>query len=131
MADPFDGPEIATLAVGVLSLVGVLISVLYGRRASSNARQAKEQVQNDHEVNLRDDIDGIKRLIGSMSNTVTALDRGQLRLLSEVGLLRAGWQTNRNDIDDLMDTAQQRRKRDEWEPPPPQSRRARRWNDAE
>jgi hypothetical protein len=130
MADPFDGPEIATLAVAVVGLVSTVWVAWIAHGAKQNARSAKEQVQNDHEVNLRDDVDGIKALVGSIATTVVGIDRGQLYLIDEVRLLKAGYSENRNDIDGLMDTADKRRQRDAWAPPPPpNSRRARRITD--
>jgi hypothetical protein len=126
MADPFDGPEIATLVAALLSCVGMVAVAWIAHGAKTNARSAKEQVQNDHEVNLRDDIDGIKALLGSTAQTVVGLDRGQLYLINEVGQLRRGQFENRNDIDSLMDTAGARHQRDDWSEPNPDSRRARR-----
>jgi hypothetical protein len=126
MVDPFDGPEIAMLAVACVGLLGTIVTVWFSRSAKQNAEAAKEQVQNSHGTNLRDDLDGIKAM-------VDGLDRGQIHIIrklgtveSEVGLLKAGFQYNREDIDDLMDTAGKPRQ-SEWAEPRPGTRRARRY----
>jgi hypothetical protein len=128
MADPFDGPEIATLSVAVVGLIGTVIGAWFARQANSKAGATKEQVANDHKTNLRDNIDQIEAKIDTIGMAVTGLDRGQLHLIHDVGLLKSGWQMNRDDIDTLMDTADVRRQRDTspWAETPPDSRRARR-----
>jgi hypothetical protein len=137
--DAFDGPEIATVVGQLLVFAGVLVSVIYGRNANQNAKAARAQVENDHKTNFREDAD---EKHDEQRKAVAALQRGQDRLITEVhamrsdmgevkgdvGLLKRGWETNRHDIDDLMDTAaQERRQRAMWGPPP-STRRERREN---
>ncbi len=126
MADPFDGPEIATLVASVIAAVGVVVAAWLGKMANKNAKEAREQVQNGHGTNLRTDVDDIK-------GVVDAIDRGQIHVIRElaavkgkVNLLEAGFQYNREDIDDLMDTAGKKRQQEQWAEPRPGTRRARR-----
>jgi hypothetical protein len=130
VVDPFDGPEIATLAVAVLSLVGVLVNTFVSNRARQHTRVVRSQVENEHQdapnPNLREDLDAKER-------AAEERDRRQAQKLDkvladiagvkqDVGLLKEGWRTNRDDIDDLMDTENRRREAAAWGPPQPQPR---------
>lgn len=55
--DPFDGPEWANVIGNFLTFAGVVVATLYARKANVNASAAREQVQNDHKTNLREEQD--------------------------------------------------------------------------
>lgn len=122
--DPFDGPEIAQLSVAIVALVATVAAAWLANRGRLHAKEARDQVQNDHKTNLRDELD--KRHAESMFKWQSTADDVRT-IRNEVKLLRAGWETNRADIDDLMDTDQRRRLNEtQWKPPVPGGRRERR-----
>lgn len=141
VVDPFDGPEIATLAVAALSLVGVLVNTFVSNRARQHTRVVRDQVENEHQdaenPNLREDLDAKERAAEERSRRQNLkLDRlitDMSVVKGDVALLKDGWRTNRDDIDDLLDTENRRREqqleRAQWGPPPT-SRRERRNRDA-
>ena len=129
IVDPFDGPEIAQLIVATIALVGTLASVIIANRGRQHAHAARAQVENDHRTNLRDDQDEIKELVLEVRDKQLEHTEKLEDMAEDVGLLKSGWRTNRDDIDELMDTAaQERRQREMWGPPPA-TRRERRDRD--
>jgi hypothetical protein len=108
MTDPVLISVITASATVIVAVIGVL-----GERLRRSVRTIRQQVQNDHRTNLRDDLDGIRDLVTTVASDLRRVDRGQATLISEVNLLRTGWQKNRDDIDELMDTEDRRRARRE------------------
>lgn len=146
IVDRFDGPEQALLLVAIVGLVGTLLTVggvvvtaIIANSAKKHSQVIREQVENDHKdaknPNLRADLDDKH---DEQKKQLDKLGRGQDRLITDVhamrddiGLLKQGWRTNRDDIDDLMDTAaQERRQREMWGPPPATRRERRDRDDA-
>lgn len=109
--DPFDGPEIATTIAACMSLVGVIFTGVMASRANRNAAKAnrnaeatRNQVENDHDTNLRDDNDAKhseqKALLVANLN-LSRTNAARLRdVQADVGLLKEGWHANRTDIDE-------------------------------
>jgi hypothetical protein len=138
VVDPFDGPEIALLGAAVVAAVSSIVTAFLANRTRQHSRVVRSQVENEHQdaenPNLREDLDAKDRAAEARAKkTDRKIDRvlyelGEVK--SDVGLLKEGWRTNRDDIDDLMDTAtRERTERALWGPPA-QTRRERRERNA-
>ena len=107
------------------------VAMLRGRK---DAKIVRDQVENEHQdapqPNLREDLDAKEK-------AAEARDKQRKKQLddiahvvkqtaTDVALLKAGYQANRDDIDDLMDTAAEERRQKALWGPPPQTRRERR-----
>lgn len=147
MVDPFDGPEIATLAVAVLSLIGVLVNTFVSNRSRQHSQVVRAQVENEHaeseNPNLRDNIDANERariednrkLNSKVDRVITDVHalkedvagvKDDLADVKEHGeLLEDGWASNRKRILNLEDTESKRREVEDWGPPQ-ETRRSRR-----
>lgn len=132
--DPFDGPEVAMVVGQIITAAGLVVVAVIANRGRKHSQVVREQVENDHQTsenpNLRVDLDEKERASEerdrALAGKVEQVDRKLDRVITKVGLLEAGWERNRGDIDGLMDTAERERKqRAQWGPPPP-TRRSRR-----
>lgn len=141
--DRFDGPEYAMVIVAAISAVASMVGVAVANRSRQHSQVVRAQVENDHadakNPNLRVDLDD---KFETLEQSVQAAHKGNDRLMTklthvenevgtvkdDVSLLRAGYRANRDDIDELMDTAAQesRRRDEEYWGPQPQTRRERR-----
>jgi hypothetical protein len=133
--DPFDGPEIATLLVAVVSAVAAIATAVIANRSRQHSQVVRAQVENEHKnaknPNLRDDIDDFRNTV---LDKVDGLARGQERLHTKVtdikgkvDFLEDGWRSNRSRIEDLENTDPRLQER-LWGPP--RTRRERRTRDA-
>lgn len=140
--DPFDGPEIATLLVALVSAVAAITTAVIANRSRQHSQVVRAQVENEHKnaknPNLRDDIDDFRNVI---VEKVDHLGRGQDRLQTTIShvkeevqqvkgtvdWLEDGWRSNRTRIQNLENTDPRAQER-LWGPP--RTRRERRERDA-
>lgn len=113
--DPFDGPEIAMLAVAILTLLGSIFTAVIANRGRQHSLAARAQVENDHKTNFRDDTDQKdaqnKRLLSQLLRGQEQIGQ-KLRgvedklgtVEGDVSLLKDGWISNRERIQRLEDT---------------------------
>lgn len=134
MVDPFDGPEIAQVVGQIATALGVIVVAWLANRTRRDAKIVREQVENDHAdtatPNIRADMDAkaeaARQRDIARKKQLDRLENKMDKVGTDVSLLKHGYQANRDDINDLMDTAaQKRREKEEWGPPP-QTRRDRR-----
>jgi hypothetical protein len=57
VVDPFDGPEIAMLAVAVISAASSIAGAIIANRGRQHAQAARVQVENNHSTNMREEAD--------------------------------------------------------------------------
>lgn len=127
MSDAVAVQTIATVGlvlVATLGLLGTVVTV-YGARLSRRVKAIQGQVQNDHDSNLREDMDA-HRTEGREIAEATVAELQALRsdiggIRSEIRGLRGDLGRERDRIDDLEDTLSPRPR-----PPAPTTRRARR-----
>lgn len=140
--DPFDGPEMATLLVAVVSAVAAISTAVIANRSRQHSQVVRAQVENEHKnaknPNLRDDIDDFRTVV---LDKIEHVSKGQDRLHTKVqhvdaklgaveekvDYLEDGWRANRSRIDELENT-DQRRQEKLWGPP--RTRREKRERDA-
>ena len=66
--------------IAVLGLVGTIVGGLLAKisidlsRTKRDARAAKEQVQNSHETNFRDDVDELTKIVTGLATKVEGLE---------------------------------------------------------
>lgn len=138
VGDPFDGADIALTIASIVAAVASITTAVIANRGRQHSRVVRSQVENEHQdaaqPNLREDLDAKERAAEERSKRQ---DRKLDKVLSEVaavkgdvGLLKRGWQANRDDIDELMDTESRRRQEAAMWGPPPTTRKEKRERDA-
>lgn len=124
MVDPFDGPEIATLAVAVVGALGGLAAAWIANKGRQHSRVVREQVENDHHdsanPNLRVNLDANEEAAKERSRRVEKkVDRVLTKVAhieNDVGFLQDGFRANRSRIQQLEDTEPNRQEQ-LWGPP--------------
>lgn len=119
----FAGSDIASMAGQVLTLVGVLVSARWAFSAKKDSRATLTQVANDHDSNLRDDLTQVIDKLEVVDGRVLEVQETQTEHGTDIKLLKEGWQLNRDDIDEIMNTEQRKQLRDRLEWGQPESRR--------
>lgn len=88
----------------VVALVALIGNIIQRGGMKRDVGQIRDQVKNDHGTNLRHDIDQILAHVGYVDARLERLD-------GKLDRLDAGWLRNRRDIDDLIETTEQTRRR--------------------
>lgn len=144
--DRFDGPEIALVVTSIVGAVSGIVAAGLANRSRQHSQVVRAQVENDHATspnpNLRVDLDAKEAAAAERDKqTNRKLDRivsdvhvmkGDLAevkddlgdAVTDIGLLRDGYTSNRERIRDLEDTESRRREAADWGPP--ETRRERR-----
>jgi flagellar biosynthesis chaperone FliJ len=140
--DPFDGPEVATLLVAVVSAVAAIMTAVIANRSRQHSQVVRAQVENEHKnaknPNLRDDIDDFRTVIlEKVEHVARGVDRVHSKVADvksevedvrgKVEFLEDGWRSNRTRIKNLEETDPRAQER-MWGPPA--TRREKRERDA-
>jgi hypothetical protein len=127
VVDPFDGPEIAIVAAAIVAAASSITAAIIANRTRQHTRVVRDQVENEHQdapnPNLREDLDAKDTVVNRKLDEVLSAQRS---MREDIHILRQGWRTNREDIDDLLDTDRRRRDAQAWGPrvgPMPTTRR--------
>jgi hypothetical protein len=73
--------ELADIIVAGVNAGALVVVALLTNRARQHSKAAREQVQNTHSTNLRDDLDGVHRVLVSVVDRLDRLERRRRRPL--------------------------------------------------
>lgn len=69
----------AEILVAGITALGLIIVAAVGERTRQHAKATREQVQNSHSTNLRDDLDDIKDALTALGERLARLERAHHR----------------------------------------------------